>query len=58
MNHLIIFPKLKTSYEEENKGNIDGVGPLGTRTSKEELGDLRGGKDSLKREVGCETYAS
>jgi hypothetical protein len=33
---LIFSPKLETSYEEKNKGNIDGVGPLGTRTSEEE----------------------
>jgi hypothetical protein len=41
---LIFSPELKTSYEGANKGNIDGVRPLSTRTSKE-------GRIVLKRKL-------
>jgi hypothetical protein len=54
---LILSPELETLYEENNKGNIDGVGPLSTKTLEEEPRDFKGGKDSPKREVGGETYA-
>jgi hypothetical protein len=53
---LVLSPKFETSNEEEDIGNTDGAGPLGTKTTKEEPGDLRGEKDSPKREVGCKTY--
>jgi hypothetical protein len=53
---LVFYPKLETSNEEEDKRNTDGAGPLRTKTTKEELGDLKGGKDSLKRKVGGKTY--
>ncbi len=55
---LVLSLELKTSNEEEDKGNNDGVGPLKIRTIEEELGDLRGGRDSPKREVGDKTYVS
>ncbi len=55
---LILFPEPKTSNEVEDKGDTNGVGPSCTKTSKQELGDLRGGKDSLKREVANKTYTS
>jgi hypothetical protein len=44
-----LFLELKISDEEENKGDTDGARPLGTWIL-EELGDLRGGKDSLESE--------
>jgi len=47
---LVLFPELKTSYEEKYKGDTNGVGTLGTRIV-EELGNLRGGKDSPKRKA-------
>jgi hypothetical protein len=49
---LFLIPKLETSYEEEEKGNTNGVGPSGIRTEKEEPSNLRGGRDSSQREVG------
>jgi len=52
---LILSQEPKTSDEEEDGGNNDGVGPLRIRTKKEELGHLKGGKDSPKREVGDKT---
>ncbi len=51
---LVMFPKPKTSNEEEDKGDTDGEGPPGTRFIKE-LGDLKGGKDSLEREDAKQT---
>jgi hypothetical protein len=51
---LILYLKLETSNEEEDKGDIDGVGPSSIRVAKEP-GDLRGGKDSLEREVVKQT---
>jgi len=47
---LVLFPELKVSDEEEDKGDIDGVGTTDTRVV-EELGDLKRRKDSLKREA-------
>ncbi len=47
---LILFPKLKTSDEEKDKGDTNGVGTSDTRVV-EELWNLRGGKDSPKRKV-------
>ncbi len=54
---LVLSLELETSNEEKDRGNINGVGPLSTKTLKEEPKDLRGGKDSLKKVVGGETYA-
>jgi hypothetical protein len=54
---LVLFPKVETSYEDEDRGNTNGAGPLGTRILEEEPRDLKGGKDSFRREVGGETYA-
>ncbi len=48
---LVFSRKLKTSYEEKIKGNINGARPSSTKTSKEELGGLIRGKDILKGEV-------
>ncbi len=48
---LVLSLEPKTSYEEKDKGNIDGVRPLGTKIIEEESGDLKGRKDSLKREA-------
>ncbi len=52
----ILFLEPKTSNEEENKGNTDGVGLSNTRIKKEEPRDLRGGKDSLQRQASGKTY--
>ncbi len=46
---VVLSPKLETSNEGKNIGDTNGVGPLGIGV-QEELGDLRGGKDSPKRE--------
>ncbi len=54
---LVFFPKLETSYEEEDKGNNDGARPLGTKIVEEEPGDLIGRKDNPKKEAGGKTYA-
>jgi hypothetical protein len=35
--------------------NTDGLGPSSIRTIEEELGDLKGRKDNLKKEAGGET---
>ncbi len=56
-NLWLFLQNQKTSNAENDKWNINGVGPLGTKTS-EEPKDLRGGKDSPKREASGETYAS
>ncbi len=55
---LVLSLELETSNEEEDIGNIDGVGPLGTKKKKEEPRNLKGGKDNVQREVGGMTYAS
>jgi hypothetical protein len=39
---LVSFIELEISNEEKNKGDIDGVGPLGTRIAKEERIALKG----------------
>ncbi len=54
---LILTPKPKTLDKEKERGNTDGVGPLGTRTKKEELTNLRRGKDSPHKEVDSMIYA-
>jgi len=46
---LVLSPKPKTSNEEENKGDTDGVTPLGIRLV-DELKYRGGGKDSTKKE--------
>jgi hypothetical protein len=48
---LVFTPKSKTSDEEEERGQIDGVGPSKTRTIKEEPVDLKGGRDSSQKEA-------
>jgi hypothetical protein len=55
---LVFSPKLEISYEEEDRGNTNGARPSSTKTTEEELGDFKGGKDNPKREVVSETYAS
>lgn len=47
---LSLFLELETLDEKEDKGDIDGVGPLGIRITKEPW-DRKGGKDSPKREA-------
>jgi len=49
---LILIPKSKTSNEEEERGQTNGVGPSKTRTIKEEPIDLKRGRDSSQKEVG------
>jgi hypothetical protein len=46
---LVLSPEPKTSNEEENKGDTNGVTPLGVRLV-DELGYRGGGKDSTERE--------
>ncbi len=55
---LVFFWKLETLNEEEHKGDIGGARPSGIRTTKEELGDPKGGKESPNMEVAGKTYAS
>lgn len=55
---LVFFLELKTLNEENDKRNTNSVGPLGTKTSKDKLRELRGGKYNLKKEASGETYAS
>jgi hypothetical protein len=47
---LILFPKLKTLNEENDKGDTNGVGSSNIRIAKEPK-DFRGRKDNSKREV-------
>jgi len=42
---LVLSLEPYTSNEEENKGDTDGARPSGTKIA-EQLGDLKGGKDS------------
>jgi hypothetical protein len=49
---LILIPKSKTSNEEEERGQTDGVRPSKTRTIKVEPIDLKRGRDSSQKEVG------
>jgi hypothetical protein len=51
---LVVSPKPKTLDEEEDKGDIVGAGPSGTKVV-EEPRDLRGGKDSPKKETAKQT---
>jgi hypothetical protein len=55
---LLLSLEPKTSYEEKDRENTDGVRPLGTKTTKEELRDFRGGRDSPKREVTSKRFTS
>ncbi len=55
---FVLSQEPETSNEEEDKRNIDGVGPSSTRIIEEEPGDLRGGKDRPKKEANGKTYAS
>ncbi len=54
---LVFIPELETLDEEEEKGNIDGVGSLGTKIEEEEPVDFKGGKYSPHKEVKGMTYA-
>ncbi len=47
---LILFPKLETLNEEEDKGDTNGARPLGTKVV-EWPRDLKGGKDNPEREA-------
>jgi len=47
---LVLFLELKTLDEEEDRRDTNGARPSSTRI-EEETRDLRGGKDSPKREV-------
>ncbi len=55
---MVLHPKHEISNEEEDKGDIGGVGPSNTRILEEELGDLKGGKENSNREAINKTYAS
>jgi hypothetical protein len=46
---IVLFPKLETSYEEEDKRDTNGARPFGTGLQKEPR-DFKGRKDSPKRE--------
>ncbi len=46
----VLFLELEISNEEKNRGDIDGVGPLSIRLTKEPR-DFRGGNDSPKKGV-------
>jgi hypothetical protein len=48
---LVLYLEPKTLDEEEDKGDTSGVGPLDTRTTKEEPGDLKGRKERFNREA-------
>jgi len=52
---LVMSLEQKTSYEEEDKRDIDGVRPSGIGV-QEEPKDLRGGKDSPKRVDAKQTF--
>ncbi len=54
---LVFSLEPKTLDEEKNKGYTSGAGSLGTRTIEEELGDLKGRKESPNREAISKTYA-
>jgi len=47
---LVLFLELKILDEEEDREDTDGVGTSNTKVV-EELGDLKGRKDSPKREA-------
>jgi len=55
---LVLSLKPKTSNEEKDKGNINGVGPSSTKIIEEELEDFKRGKDNPKREVIGKTIIS
>ncbi len=56
---LLVFSlELKTSVEEEDRGNIDGARPSGMKMTKEEIKYLKGWKDSFKKEASDKIYAS
>jgi hypothetical protein len=46
---FVLSPKPKTSNEEEERRNKDGAKPLSKKVT-EELKNLKGGKDSPKKE--------
>jgi hypothetical protein len=54
---LVLSKKPETLNEEKDKGDIGGARPSGIRTTKEELGDLKGRKENPTREVAGKTYA-
>jgi hypothetical protein len=55
---LVLFLEPETSNEEEERGDTSGARPLGIKTLEEELGDFKGGKESLYKEATSKTYAS
>jgi hypothetical protein len=55
---LVFFLEPETLNEEKDRRNTNSVGPLGTKTSKDKLRDLRRGKYNLKKKANAETYAS
>jgi hypothetical protein len=54
---LVFSKKPETLNEEKDKGDIGGARPLGIKTTKEELGDPKGRKESFNKEVAGKTYA-
>ncbi len=54
---LVFSLEPKTLDEKKDKGDTSGAGPSNTRTIEEELGDLRGGKESPNRVAAIKTYA-
>ncbi len=55
---LVLTLEPESSNEEEERGHTDGARPSRTRIEEEEPADLKGGKDSLQREVSGMKYAS
>ncbi len=53
---LVLIPKSETLDEEEEKGQINGVGPSNIKTTEEEPVDLRKGRDNSQKEVGGMRY--
>jgi len=54
---LVFTPKLETSDEEKERGNIDGGGLSSTKAEEEEPTNLKGKKDSPQKEASGMTYA-
>jgi hypothetical protein len=48
---LVLSLEPETSNEEEERRDINGARPLGIKTLEEELGDLKGGKESPYKEA-------
>jgi hypothetical protein len=54
MKPLVLFLEPEISNEEKDRGDTNGARPSGIRVL-EERGNIRGGKDSLKREAAEHT---